>query len=101
MLFHSDARNGLAAPSLNITATTSRVAILVLVHQVDFHQEVLAVDRVLARGVEVELLELVHVAIQRERATRTVVDLDGMPVVHDLGCTRLVGQVDGLVRALH
>ena len=52
--------------------------------KVPLEREVLAVERVLARRMEVELLELELAPVDDQRAARRVVDLDRVAVVDDV-----------------
>ena len=54
----------------------------VRVDQVGLHRVLLAIDMVLARGMEVELLQPVLASIQPNRAPFVIVDLNGVSVVH-------------------
>src|SRR5215831_7810819 len=58
--------------------------------QVRHHIEALAVDVLLAWMMKMELLEYVRFVADRERATRGVVDLNGVSVVDDVERNRLV-----------
>ena len=52
--------------------------------QMELHVAVLAVNRVLTRPMEVELLQFVRSAVQLEYVLALGLDLDRVPVVEDL-----------------
>ena len=54
------------------------------VHEMQFHLGPLAVKGVLARAMEVELLQLVGNAVERQHIVTLGLDLHGVPVVEDV-----------------
>ena len=67
------------------TPTTASLPLGGLVDQVHLHREVLALDSVLARIVEVVLDQRVAVVGDGQRVAAFVVDLDGVAVVDAVG----------------
>ena len=64
-------------------------------HEMDFQRHVCAVHRVLARRVEMKLLQLIGVLVRRQGAATVHRDLDRVPVVDDVVHMRMVGDLEG------